>query len=705
MELPPALLSTPGFTVQADVLAGNTSLFWLHAISNGVILLAFYSIPLVLLAFLRHRTDFPGRWLLLLLGGFAVLSGTQHLLQLWNPWHPDGGLAGIVKALAALVAIAVACMIRPLWARLVAMPSPDRLLKANREMKDALEKHKQTETELRKLSLAVEHSPNMVLITDREGRIEYCNPSFRRISGYTNEEMKGQRASPWHPDRIAPAARRELWDTLGRGEGWEGEILENNKYGDPYWCLEYVAPIPDERGTIVHYVVMSHDITDLKNSEETIRRLAHFDPLTKLPNRAQFKERLEQTIQDATRDNTAFAVLHLDLDRFKNINDSLGHDLGDKVLVAVADRLCQSLREDDTLARLGGDEFAVILPNLRHPAMAGAAATAIGEAMNRPFEVDGHTLFVTASIGISHFPDNHDGLDQLLKMADSAMCDAKQLGRNQYQHYKESPGRTDKTLALETSLRYAVERGELEVYYQPKFEMASGRCLSAEALLRWRDPEHGLVAPGRFIPIAEEAGLIPRLGEWLLREVCRQIGQWRISGLDLAVAVNLSAQQFRQKNLLARMDTILEETGVDRSRLEFEITESTMMDNPEQTAEILRRMKRRGLALSIDDFGTGYSSLSYLKLFPVDYLKIDRSFVLDIDSSQQDPRIVRAIIALAHSLDLMVVAEGVETRAQFDFLKKHHCDLAQGYFCGPPMPPDELAGHLRLGPAYLDSDS
>lgn len=673
--------------------------FWLYVLSNAALVLAFYSAPLALAIFARHRSGASSRWLVPVGGTLAVLCGTGYLVEILSYWHPPHPwLAGTVRGLAAATAVLATVLGWLALPKLLARPSSERLIEANREMEAALVRCRQTETELRKLSLAVEHSPSMVLITDRHGRIEYCNPSFCKMSGYASEEMLGQRASLWEPERITPSARRELWSTLNRGEPWEGEILESTKQGAPYWCLEYVAPIRDETGAIAHFIVMSHDISELKDSEETIRRLAYYDPLTKLPNRAMFRERLEQAVEEALRTSGAFALLHLDLDRFNNVNDSLGQDQADQVLVAVSERLRHALREEDVLARLGGDGFAILLPGLRHPVMAGAAATAIGEALRPPFELDGHTLFITASMGISLHPNDHAEAEQLLKMAEAAMRSAKEQGRCQFRLYREVPNRSHgKTLALETGLRYALERGELEVHYQPKFELSSGLCLAAEALIRWRRPGHGLVSPGQFIPLAEETGLIIPIGEWLLRDACRQIGEWRVQGLDLAVAVNLSAQQFRQKNLLERIDAIMEETGVDRSRLEFEITESAAMKDPEGTADTLRRMKNRGLALSIDDFGTGYSSLSYLKMFPLDYLKIDRSFVLDIDGKREDPRLVLAIIALAHSLDLTVIAEGVETRRQLDFLKANHCDIVQGYFFSPPLPPQELLERLRKG--------
>jgi diguanylate cyclase (GGDEF)-like protein/PAS domain S-box-containing protein len=670
---------------------------WLYMLSDGVMGVAHLVMAWVLVAFARRRADLAALgWAFHLSALLIGLGGVAYLLEIPAYWHPDYRLLGFMKPLAAGAALATAILVGWLLFKLPEpspQKSPDEI---DQELNSVLEMHKRSEEERRKLSLAVEHSSSMVVIIDTAGRIEYCNPAFCKITGYSAKEMLGRRKSILKCGETDPEVYSELWGALSRGEPWQGELRERKKNGELFWCLKYVAPMRGEDGKVTHFVAVSHDVTESKASEETIRRLALYDPLTELPNRTLFRELLEQTQRYAKRDGEKFAVIYLDLDRFKNINDSLGHSEGDQLLTAVGKRLRRCLREGDTVARLSGDEFAIILPGLEHAKMAGAAAATILDAMNKPFDIAGHELFITASLGISVYPDDHSEIDQLLKMADAAMYQAKELGRNQYQYYHEMPRAvTVEHLSLETCLRFAVDRGELELHYQPKFELESERCFTAEALIRWRHPEMGMVSPGRFIPIAEETGLIGPIGEWVLRTVCRQIRKWQSQGLDLAVAVNLSARQFRQKNLLDRIDSIIEESGVDRARLEFEITESAVMSNPKQTAEILRGMKQRGLSLSIDDFGTGYSSLSYLKMFPVDILKIDQSFVRDIGTATGDPRIVKAIVALAHSLDLTVVAEGVETEAQMEFLKKLHCDLAQGYFYSRPLPPDELAALLR----------
>jgi diguanylate cyclase (GGDEF)-like protein/PAS domain S-box-containing protein len=670
---------------------------WLYTLSDSIIGVAYLVLSVVLLALVRRRADLAeysgSLQASALLIGFGALASLLGIVAYWlTAWW----FLGFLKPLAAGGLLTAVVLAGRVLARLPE-PSPrEPEIDAEQELSSVLAMHKRSEEERRKLSLAVEHSSSMVVIIDTAGKVEYCNPAFTKITGYAAEEMLGRRKSILKCAETDPAVYEELWTALNRGESWQGELLERKKNGELFWCLKYFAPMRGEDGKVTHFVAVSHDVTDTKKSEETIRRLALYDPLTDLPNRTLFRELLEQTQRYAKRDGEKFGVIYLDLDRFKNINDSLGHGEGDYLLKAVGQRLRQTLREGDTVARLSGDEFAIIVPRLQHPKMAGAAAANIQDAMNKPFEIAGHELFITASLGISVYPDDHLEGDHLLKMADAAMYQAKELGRNQYQYYHEIPRAvTVEQLSLETYLRFAIERGELEVHYQPKFELESERCYTAEALIRWRHPDLGMVSPGRFIPIAEETGLITPIGEWVLREVCAQIRRWQSQGLDLAVAVNLSARQFRQKNLLERIDSIINESGVDRARLEFEITESAVMNNPRQTAEILRGMKERGLALSIDDFGTGYSSLSYLKMFPVDILKIDQSFVRDIGTATGDPRIVKAIVALAHSLDLTVVAEGVETQAQMEFLKKLHCDIAQGYFYSRPLPPNDLAALLR----------
>ncbi|WP_221047458.1 putative bifunctional diguanylate cyclase/phosphodiesterase [Methylogaea oryzae] len=684
-------LSSAEFMPHGFCYQWRSDLLSLHVVSDLLIVLSYYSIPFALLVFVRRRTDLAYRWVLHLFGLFIFLCGTTHLMSILTVWMPAYWLAGAIKVATAAVSLVTAVLIWPLLPKLLALPSPRQLLEANRELAKTLAAHEAVEQQLRKLSLALEYSSSMVVITDIHGNIEYCNPAFCRVTGYSAEELIGQKPSILKSGFTDDTVYRDLWAAIAGGGEWQGELLDRKKNGELYWALEYIAPIKDEQGRVSQYVAVSHDISELKNSEETIKRLAFYDPLTDLPNRALFRERLDQAMVWARRESGPFALLYLDLDRFKNINDTLGHMAGDRLLVAVGQRIRHLLREIDTVARLGGDEFAVILPNVGRPEEVGGVAEKIVSALNQPFQVDGYELFVSGSIGVAVYPSDATDMDRLIMLADSALYHAKDGGGNRFEFYSElSNAVTLERLALEMDLRYALDRGELMVYYQPKVDLRSGDMVGSEALLRWRHPVHGLVAPDQFIPIAEETGLIVAIGEWVLRTVCRQIRRWCDQGRRFSVAINLSARQFRERELAAVISAALADEGLAPELLELEITESIVMHNAEQAAVILSGLKEQGLSVSIDDFGTGYSSLNYLKRFPVDALKIDRSFVRDIATDNDDARIVAAVVALAHSLGLRVIAEGVETAEQGEFLLSEGCDQAQGYFYGRPVPAEEL---------------
>ena len=431
-------------------------------------------------------------------------------------------------------------------------------------------------------------------------------------------------------------------------------------------------------------------ITD--RTQARLYRLAHYDPVTGLPNRLLFMDRLQQAIAQAQRNERLVAVMLLDLDRFKAINDSFGHSMGDLLLKGVAARLAGCVREDDTVARIGGDEFTVLLPEIRHIQDAATVAGKILKALAGPFSLGNHEIFVGTSIGIAFYPF-HDDIETLLKSADNAMYRAKEQGGNGYEFYSaEISGASARQLSLEGALRGAVERDELVLHYQPQIDLTRGEIVGVEALVRWQHPERGLLGPMEFIPLAEENGLIVPIGEWVLRTACAQARAWQEAGLrPIRVAVNLSVRQFYQKNLVETVARILEQTGLDSRYLELEITESCLMQNTRTTVALLAELNRLGMRISIDDFGTGYSSLSYLKRFPVDTLKIDRSFICDIGTDHDDDAIVKAIIALAQSLELRVVAEGVETPEQLHFLRTHGCNEIQGYLISRPLPADEAA--------------
>jgi diguanylate cyclase (GGDEF)-like protein/PAS domain S-box-containing protein len=467
----------------------------------------------------------------------------------------------------------------------------------------------------------------------------------------------------------------------------------------------------DDTGKAISMMGTVQDITERKEAERRILYLAHYDALTGLPNRTLFKDRLGQVLPQAKRHRKIVAAMLIDIDRFKYINDTLGHTIGDLLLQGIAQRLTNSVRKSDSIARhcgdpinplvsrMGGDEFIISLSELTRIEDAAHIAMRIIESLSEPFMVDGHEIFVTASLGISIFPNDGEEIDTLLKNADIAMYHAKDQGRNNFQFYSASMNSVSlERLTMENKLRKALEREEFVLYYQPQLELSGGKIIGIEALIRWKNPEMGLVPPGQFIHLAEETGLIVPLGEWVLRTACAQNKAWQNAGYPpLRISVNISGRQFRQKDLGDTVSRIVHETGMDPQHIELELTESIIMKNEEETIKTLYALKDLGLNLSIDDFGTGYSSLSYLKRFPIDSLKIDRSFIRDLTTNADDAAITRAIIAMAHSLKLRVVAEGVEEEKQIEFLREEGCDEMQGFFFSPPVPAEAFIGLIQEG--------
>ncbi|HEY3328309.1 MAG TPA: EAL domain-containing protein [Novimethylophilus sp.] len=539
-----------------------------------------------------------------------------------------------------------------------------------------------------------------IVVTDSRSVVLRVNQAFCRMTGFSIQDIVGKSSGTLQSGRHDKAFYRKIWRTLRKRGHWSGEIWSRRKNGEiyPEW-LSISAIVSGEKGH-THYVGIFIDISGQKQAQE-IHRLAFHDQLTGLPNRPLLEDRLKLAISAAHRSGQRLGVLVIDLDNFKSINDSMGHQVGDALLKQVASRLNKCIRAGDTLARLGGDEFIILLPALGEELMdvsrsATAAAEKIGTVLSMPFAFNGYEFVITPSIGITIYPDDADNASDLMRNADTAMYHAKKLGRNTHQFYKAKMNIVAlERLQIEHELRKALECSAFTLYYQPKVETHTGKPMGVEALLRWNNNHH--FPPSRFIPVAEETGMIVAIGTWVLKEACRQKKRWDQSGLGNIIshiAVNVSPHQFQQADFVQLVSGILEESAVAPPALELELTEGALVDNIQETAAKLQALKALGVRLALDDFGTGYSSLSYLKHFSFDALKIDQSFVRDIPTDPNDATIAATIIAMAKTLRMNVIAEGVETLAQLDFLRSHGCDQCQGYLFSRPLPPEALVSYL-----------
>ncbi len=551
----------------------------------------------------------------------------------------------------------------------------------------------------RRIASEVLHSMSeAVAVVDLDFRFVSVNPAFSHITGYSEEEVIGQPSRLLDSDQQSPEFYQQIREELERSGHWSGELWQRRKDGEEFLCWLASREVRDEAGVRTHFVAVVDDITDRKRAEQELRYLANYDTLTGLPNRALLSERLARAIVRARRQDRRVAVLFLDLDRFKDINDSLGHAAGDRILKAAAARLLATVGAADTVARLGGDEFTVVLEDVEDLQTVEHTARKLIAAFVEPLEIgDRHDVTISPSIGISLYPDNGLVPTDLLKFADTAMYQAKAAGRNTFQFYTETmdvEARRRATIA--GALRKALDRGELRLVYQPRLSLADGRISGVEALLRWHSPELGDVPPSVFVPLAEESGQILRLGEWVLREACMTLQRWRQQGLnELAMAVNVSVLQLLRGNMPELVKTVLAECAVPAARLELELTESMVMANAEQTLAALEALRRCGVSLAIDDFGTGYSSLVYLKRLPIDMLKIDKEFIGDLTRDPDDEAITATVITMAHSLGLNVIAEGVETEQQLAYLREQGCDEIQGYWLSPPLDAHRCLAFLR----------
>lgn len=556
----------------------------------------------------------------------------------------------------------------------------------------------QVESRLRQAAAVFENTLEAIMITNADRKITAVNRAFVDITEYAEAEVRGRNADFLVAQDEPADLREKVWRAVDATGHWSGEAWNRRKSGEAFPAWVAVSTIKDHEHNVTHYVMVMSDLSRLKESEEKLDWLAHYDPLTKLPNRLLFNSRLSHAIRRAERERTLLAVMFVDLDNFKNINDTRGHPVGDRLLQQVGHRLNSCLRKEDTVARLSGDEFIVILEDIADTRFLADVAHKILGSISAPYTIDGGEAIITASIGISLFPQDGRDVTRLVQDADTAMYRAKELGRGHFQFYTpELTIHAIERMAIETALRAGLKRNEFLLHYQPQISLSTGEVVGVEALIRWQHPERGLMLPDAFIRLGEETGLILPIGHWVLQTACRQVQAWFNTGVaPITLAVNISARQLAgDKALVDQVRDILEETGLPPACLQLEITETAIMRNAEEASEVVRRLKSLGVSIAIDDFGTGYSSMMYLKRFAVDKLKTDQSFVRDIVSDANDRAITEAIIGLGHSLRVKVIAEGVESVEQRLFLREHGCDEMQGFLFSPPLPEQECVRLLK----------
>ena len=558
---------------------------------------------------------------------------------------------------------------------------------------------KQSELGLRVRERAIYSSVNAIVITCCEGEkhpIEYVNPAFEQMTGWTLAEIKGRDPCFMCIEGCDEHEHSRIHEALRKKESVHAILRNARKNGEVFWNDLRIDPVVNADGEVTHFVGVISDITEARHYERRLHHLAHHDPLTGLANRTLLQEQLKFAIDFAVRNEMLGALAFLDLDNFKHINDNFGHEAGDVVLREIAERLRNSVREHDTVARVGGDEFVLVINNQASNEQLADLIERIRLRVSAPIKVAGRDILAATSIGVSRFPHDGDTVDRVMRAADAAMYHAKSLGKNNCQFYSMELNQiVHQHLMLEASLSRAIGNHEMVLGYQPKVDLRTGKVVGAEALMRWHHPENGLVAPGQFIPVAEESGLIVPLGEWVILEACGALKAFAALGVeDFVISVNLSARQLRQRQFASHLARTLAQAGVNPRNLELEVTESQLMDHPEEAMAVLAELKALGVRLSIDDFGTGYSSLAYLQKFPVDFIKIDRSFLGNV-AEDGHAVITRAIIALGHNLQLKVIAEGVETREQLAFLREHDCDQMQGYYFSPALSQASLQELVR----------
>ena len=679
-----------GFLPHGYCLSWSPMLVGINIISDFLIFLSYFSMPVALVYFARRRPDFPYKWLLWMFALFIMACGATHLMGTIILWKPLYWLNAILKAITAIVSMATAIALWPMIPRALNLPSPEALKAVNDELRREIAERTQRKEQLRIAAVAFQSRDGM-MVTNSRGTILQVNRSFTEVTGYSAEEAIGKTPALLQSGRQDADFYRKMWETIRRESYWQGHIWNRRKDGAVYPEWLTISAIRDENGEVTHYFGEFSDISDPLEAERKILELAFYDPLTGLPNRRLLLDRLQQAL-DATIGLNQFGVLLLlDLDHFKTLNDTRGHDAGDQLLVEVARRLQHTLRKTDTAARLGGDEFVVLLEHVGEDefsamAAAEAIATKLHIALEEVATLQGAACYVSTSIGIALFDRTTESAETLLKQADLALYQAKDAGRNTSRLYNPAmQAAVNSRAKIEAGLRRALANGEFILLYQPQVDI-TGHLIGVEGLLRWQPSGEKMVSPADFIPVAESSGLIVPIGNWVLEVACRQIAAWGRSPAtcDLRVAVNISAQQFRQPDFVSQVCMALEKSGADATRLKLELTESSVVVDIEQVIGRMNSLIAMGIGFSMDDFGTGHSSLANLKRLPLEQLKIDQGFVRDIPADPHDCAIAKAVIALGNSLNLHVIAEGVETEAQRAFLLSHGCRAYQGYLFGRP---------------------
>ena len=562
----------------------------------------------------------------------------------------------------------------------------DGLVASVLSVRDVSDERQATEYNQR-LSSALEQTADAVMLTSQKGVIEYINDGFRQTTGYNDQEVLGKTPALLKSGHHDAVFYDRLWRHLRKGLVYRDVMLNRRKNGDLYYEEKTISPLRNEHGEITHFLSTGKDISEQISAQRRLKFLVHHDVLTGLPNRMLMMDRLAQAVSASKRKHNHVALIFLDLDRFKTINDSIGHDAGDEILKEMANRLKKILREGDTVAHLSADKFAILIPDVTSELEVSVIASAVLETITEPMMYGSQELFVSASMGISVFPESGSDPILLAKHAELAMYQSKYLGGNCFQYYDSaSNARADERLQLENQLRYALKRSEFEVYYQPQINNSTHKMVGAEALIRWNHPERGVVLPDEFIDLLEESSMIIEVGEWILKESCLQMVSWQEQGIDICrVSVNVSPRQLDDVDFPARVLSILDETGLNPSALELEITERSLVKNEQQTIVILNQLSAMGVGISMDDFGSGYSSLRVLREFPVQTLKIDRDFLRNIPDCDEACSLTSAIVSMGKSLKLSIVAEGVETQEQLVFLKEQGCDVIQGYYFSHPL--------------------